>query len=293
MNILSISWKYFSKHWIRYLLILIVSPLAVCIFIRSLRLFLTWYRATQHSRRDNELLLHIFLLTCACSPLACILGLIGGAIYYLAKFVKFGKYDVRMRRQGRGYWIDPSDAAEKTKEKHAAEMNKDLKGEAGPTPERVLPAPLPIKTAQHGHRMSMLNPLNWGSNNEHAPRDVEALPDYLGASTPSSSRTGYFSSLAYNPYRYTKAARLQTPRMQSVDETDDLPRLPAIRTSENDDVTAVGMARVRGTVSLKDRIKERAKQNARSGGNLGSFEEMDMVNRDNAATKKGWVASLW
>lgn len=303
------SWKKFLRYWICGLVFIAAFAIALTIFVLSLRLYLPWYHATTHSRSDNELLLHVIFLLGGFAPLANILGAIVGGLYYLHKRLTHGPYDVWMRRQGRGYWINPTDAEEKSKEKLAAELNKHLKGKAGPTPQ-VHVSVLPVKRVHHKHhRMSMLNPFHWGAHHEHSPHDIEAQRDHLATPT----RANILSFLAPNPYRFIRA-RPQTSRMESVHEMDDLSaQLPkhhlsaqqpksrftrnaaSIKTSENDEMTHTGVSKIwtknPPPLQLRDRIKERAKMNAKVGDGSAGKVEGEGANGDKNAdgsAKKWW-----
>jgi uncharacterized iron-regulated membrane protein len=126
--------NWFKKHRQRCVcggLALIMSVLGIVIFGIALYKYTIWWRTTRLLKEANDALFTTLLLTAASAPFLSTLGLLAGGLYYHRKRRKFGKYDVRMRRQGRGYWIDPSDADEKKKEKEAAELNKGLKGQRG------------------------------------------------------------------------------------------------------------------------------------------------------------------
>lgn len=51
------------------------------------------------------------------------------AAYYWRKRLKYGKYDTKMRRKGRGYWIDPSDGEDKSVEDGALRANAGIRRE--------------------------------------------------------------------------------------------------------------------------------------------------------------------
>ncbi|KAF2027618.1 hypothetical protein EK21DRAFT_71606 [Setomelanomma holmii] len=171
--------------------------LASTIFALSTRAFLTWYHNTHPLHRANDLTIHTPLYIASCAPLCTYLGILGGVLYYRRKRNKYGKYEATMRRQGRGYWIDPSDAEDKKKVDAAKKLNTEprvpgprlvpvgkvermsifgplgwggrIGGEQGSTSVR--------EEGRGGmsvlKRLTNLHPLGWGDNNEYRPRTAE------------------------------------------------------------------------------------------------------------------------
>jgi hypothetical protein len=58
------------------------------------------------------MIIYTTLLITACAPLCGILDIMVAAMYYWKKRSKYGKYKVKMRRQGRGYCVDASDGVD-------------------------------------------------------------------------------------------------------------------------------------------------------------------------------------
>lgn len=50
-----------------------------------------------------------------------------GAAYYWCKRRKYGKYDNKMRKKGKGYWIDPSDKEDKALSDEALKINGEIR----------------------------------------------------------------------------------------------------------------------------------------------------------------------
>ncbi|KAF2819274.1 hypothetical protein CC86DRAFT_362691 [Ophiobolus disseminans] len=230
--------KKFRKRWIWGSLLLICTGIAIAIFALSLRLYTTWYRTHRPLHRANDMSFHTSLFISSCAPLCTTLGFLAGTLHYKRKRAKFGKYDVRMRRQGRGYWIDPTDAEDKSKELEAKKLNEHLKGGAGPLREEVV-----VKT-WHAHRKTMLNPMNWGFGHHYGRGDEEFLPTHLNA---PASGPGHMSIL--NPYGWYHNKPSAPSKPPAVQRSDSL------RTCDNDETTKKGVQ----SIWLKDKLRESAR----------------------------------
>ncbi|KAH7067758.1 hypothetical protein FB567DRAFT_457912 [Paraphoma chrysanthemicola] len=107
----------YRKRLICSSLALICLILATTIFALSTRAFLP--------QRHTTSPLHLVLYIASCAPLCTYLGILCGWLYYRRKRNKYGRYEATMRRQGRGYWIDPSDAEDKKKVAAAKKLNAE------------------------------------------------------------------------------------------------------------------------------------------------------------------------
>ncbi|KAH7379396.1 hypothetical protein DE146DRAFT_626264 [Phaeosphaeria sp. MPI-PUGE-AT-0046c] len=107
--------------------LLIELALAVTLFALSYHNYTTWWRTTHHLSRTNDLIIHTTLFIGMCAPLCAILGTGAGAAYYWRKRRMYGKYDVKMRRKGQGYWSDPSDSVEKELSIEALRVNAEIR----------------------------------------------------------------------------------------------------------------------------------------------------------------------
>tara|TARA_R110002003_G_scaffold40_5_gene2632 strand:+ start:11934 stop:12719 length:786 start_codon:yes stop_codon:yes gene_type:complete len=179
----------YRKRWICGSLALICFILAAIVFGLSTRKFLTWYQTTSPLHRTNDLAIHTTLYIASCAPMCVYLGILGAFFYYRRKRNKHGKYEATMRRRGRGYWIDPSDAEDKKKVDLAKKLNAEPRVKPTHTattsaPHKSIfnPSGWALGNAQDekihsltagtsaAKRLTNLNPFGWGNNNEHWPR---------------------------------------------------------------------------------------------------------------------------
>ncbi|KAH7065913.1 hypothetical protein BKA63DRAFT_585972 [Paraphoma chrysanthemicola] len=168
----------YRKRLICSSLALICLILANTIFALSTRAFLP--------QRHTTSPLHLAFFIASCAPLCTYLGILCGWLYYRRKRNKYGRYEATMRRQGRGYWIDPSDAEDKRKQGQgnvmwAEEPRKEDFEDDGWGKERIedlmsMPAPLAETATTTFKRLTNLNPFGWGVNNEHRPRTAYNPP---------------------------------------------------------------------------------------------------------------------
>ncbi|KAF1847381.1 uncharacterized protein K460DRAFT_402741 [Cucurbitaria berberidis CBS 394.84] len=137
------------KHWIRITaltLFIISTGLSFTIFVKSSMLFLPWllnpksksnsYSHSHHKHKHNPrtgtgILFYTTLYIATCAPLSSVFGVGVASFYYARKYWKYGKFEKNMRRKpgGRGYWRDPTDAADEAKAKGVEKLDRSLKVE--------------------------------------------------------------------------------------------------------------------------------------------------------------------
>jgi hypothetical protein len=100
--------------------------LSTTLVVISYRAYTVWRRKIAHLHRPNDLLLHIIFFITTCAPLCTFLGMLVASAYYLRKRLKYGKYDVTMRRKGSGYWLDASDKVDEMREDEARRINAEI-----------------------------------------------------------------------------------------------------------------------------------------------------------------------
>jgi hypothetical protein len=189
-------------------LLLICLALSTTFFILSYRKYTTWYRTTRPPHRANDHTLHTACFIATCAPLSLILGIAAGAAYYVRKRRKYGKYDVMMRRKGRGYCIDASDAVDLKMMDEARRVNAATKEQAMKEVS---------KTTEVGGQM--LKPFSWVQGEE---RKISA----------QMKRVSFFS----NPYGWVKKEDGKGKGPERA-----LGRTDSVRTCEDDEVTRKGV----------------------------------------------------
>lgn len=111
--------KFVTKHkrecmW--GIILLNQAGVASILTATSIRAYLNWWRNSHALHSTSNILFNLTLLFVSCAPLSFTLGFVFGALWYMYKRGKYGRYEVTMRRQGRrGYWLDPSDMEEVVK----------------------------------------------------------------------------------------------------------------------------------------------------------------------------------
>jgi hypothetical protein len=210
-------------------LLFISFVLSTTLFAISYRKYSTWYRTTPPQHRTNDLILHTTFFIATCAPLCSILGVVASATYYWRKRRKYGKYDIAMRRQGRGYCVDPSDAVDLNMIDEAKRLNAVKKGSAP-------------KTEEEGSELSqdVLKPFSWFAGEEQRT-----------ATQQMAKRVSFFS----NPYGWV---RKDEGKGKDVDW--GLGRSDSVRTCEDDERTKKGVADIwLGRSGTEGRTKGKAR----------------------------------
>jgi hypothetical protein len=197
------------KHPFWLSLLLISLALSTTLFILSYRKYTTWYLTTRPSHRANDYTLHTACFIATCAPLSLILGIAASAAYYVRKRRKYGKYDVMMRRKGRGYCVDPSDAVDLRMMDEARRVNAVKKDVPKKTTENM--------GAEQGQ--DMLKPFSW----------VQGEEQRIIAQT---KRVSFFS----NPYGWVMKEDGKGKGPERA-----LGRTDSVRTCEEDEVTRKGV----------------------------------------------------
>lgn len=107
-------------------LLIIELTLASTILTLGVRKFSIWYRITRPKKRQYDVLFSTILLIATCAPTCVFFGMLVAASHYYRKRKKHGEYEVNMRRHGRGYIMDPSDAEDLRKGKEALRINAEI-----------------------------------------------------------------------------------------------------------------------------------------------------------------------
>jgi hypothetical protein len=160
-------------------LLLISHILSTTLFGISYRKYTTWYRTTRPQNRENDLILHTTFFIATCAPLCSILGIIVSAAYYWRKRRKYGKYDIAMRRKGRGYCIDPSDAVDLRMLDEARRANAVKKGNGAVAKKKE-------EDVEQGR--GMLKPFSWVAGGEQRTATQEVTD-----TQPTAKRVSLFS----------------------------------------------------------------------------------------------------
>jgi hypothetical protein len=111
------------KRTILISLLVIELAIASTILTLGVRKFSTWYHDTRPKKRQNDVLFYTILLIATCTPTCVFAGMLVAAAYYYKKKRRWGEYKINMRRQGRGFVMDPTDAEDKKKENEAKKIN--------------------------------------------------------------------------------------------------------------------------------------------------------------------------
>jgi hypothetical protein len=123
--------KSSSKGRKRILLIIffcITFSLAATIFALGTRKIYWWHQTTRPLKRQNDVLFYTIEFLVISIPICAYPGMLVATVYYWRKESKYGEFQIQMRRNrdGRGYWIDPSDIEDKKKEGEASKVNKEI-----------------------------------------------------------------------------------------------------------------------------------------------------------------------
>jgi hypothetical protein len=190
-------------------LLLISLALFTTLFAISYRKYTSWYLTTRPSHRTNDHTLHTACFIATCAPLSLIFGIAVSAMYYVRKRRKYGKYDVMMRRKGRGYCVDASDAVDLRMMDEARRVNAAKKEQ--------MRKEAPKKEEEVGGQMLML--FSW----------VQGEEQRISAQT---KRVSFFS----NPYGWVMKEDGKGKGPERA-----LGRTDSVRTCEDDEVTRKGV----------------------------------------------------
>jgi hypothetical protein len=222
--------------------------LSTTLFIVSYRAYITWHRTTSHLHRPNDLLLHTIFFVATCAPLCTFLGILVASAYYLRKRLKYGKYDVTMRRKGRGYWIDASDKVDQMKEDEARRINAEIRKKKKDDGSKMKTQ---SETTGLQQQQSPSKPLSWVPGDESS------------AAVSSTNRVSFFSS----PYGWVAKNEGHGKQPEQ-----GLARSDSVRTCEDDEVMK------KGVVDIWLGQSESGGSNKRKG-KLGEEMEMEKIRK--------------
>jgi hypothetical protein len=194
------------------------------LFAISYRKYTTWYRTTRHLKRTNDLIIHTNFFITTCAPLCAVLGIVVASAHYWRKRRKYGRYNVTMRRKGRGYWIDPSDKVDQVREEEARRINREMSREKKNEPETMTTTQGGTMRAQRQQGHAVPKPVSRAADDE--PRiEVVAKKEKKGR-----------------------------------EPTQGLGRSDSVRTCEDDEVTKKGVVDIwLGKRGSEGRLKEKGK----------------------------------
>jgi hypothetical protein len=227
--------KNYKKYYICVSLLFLESAVAITIFTLSSRLYIVWHHTTKRLQRTNDLLIHTMFFIATCAPLCAVLGVLVGALYYWRKRTKYGEYKVSMRRQGRGYWMDPADAEEARLWAEAKKINSE--------PRAVASLATTTAVAKH-YSMSLSGSMMRGSTlsgstlrgSTATTNTLDMGPERLAEPMQAKSkRVSFFN----NPYGWV--FKTEEPNEPQRPEPG-LSRSDTVRTCDNDEITKKGVS---------------------------------------------------
>lgn len=223
--------KTSTKRRKRILLVIpfcITFAFAATISAFSAGKFYWWYQTARPRKRQNDDLFYTIEFLVISIPICAYPGMLVATVYYWRKKSKYGEFQSQMRRNrdGRGYWIDPSDMEDKKKAAEASKVNKEIEKMAAQGGAKVPmkattirfqdELPLPAKA-----RRSILSTFS-GTTVATAAPQIESL-----ITTPK------YSSI--NPYGwFPKAEEPVAPRQQ-------LGRSDSVKTCEDSPLVKKGV----------------------------------------------------
>jgi hypothetical protein len=212
----------------------------------------------QPLQHRNDLLIHTTLFVATCAPLFVVLGIVVATLYYWRKKKNYGEGRFNMRKQGRGYWMNPADVVER---KGWAEMRKN-----NAEPQAVAPVAVNSRGAKSQSTtlcksmlpQSALNPSAGTGSNQRITGQVQ----------PSPKRVSFFK----NPYDWIFKAE-EPGGLENFERA--VGRSDAIRTCNNDGLTLKGvvdiwLSELRSTEYDGRRVRKK---------NWIEEEEMEMAER--------------
>ncbi|KAH8719267.1 hypothetical protein GQ44DRAFT_712459, partial [Phaeosphaeriaceae sp. PMI808] len=165
-----------SRHnlYLTILLLLSYTTFSITLFLFSFNKYYTWHLHVSHLHRTNDLIMHTTLFIATCAPLSGVLGIVTASLYYARKRSKYGRFEGRMRRKGRGYWVDPQDEEDRVRVREASGVDKGTEGRGGVLQRRMdLWRGDREEVAASMRRHALVNPYGWSMDDEGVGGTVE------------------------------------------------------------------------------------------------------------------------